>query len=222
MSPPPPVTPENLHERLVHVSLSRLAPLLSEEPLRFIGELLRETKCLVIPVRARRTKHGDHRQSRTGEYSEVTVNVSGNPYQFLITLIHEIAHAKAFQTHGTRISAHGSEWRQTFAKMLLRALAHPVFPPDLAQVLQRQATWPDASSSRDAALQLALRAYDTKDLRPLVAELADGTWFSLDGKLILKRGAKLRTRFHCESKHGQLYRVPATARVHTIFQPSEP
>ena len=110
----------------------RLRPFLDESSQPLIEEILHETPCVVTPVRARRTKHGDHRQ-RTGEaFSEVTVNVSGNRYQFLITLLHELAHAVTLQRHGSRAAAHGREWREIFAQLLRRALDENLFPTDLA------------------------------------------------------------------------------------------
>jgi hypothetical protein len=211
-------TSEQLREKLTAASMQRLTPFLVADARPFVESLLRETHCLVTPVTARRTKHGDHRTNQSGAYSEVTVNVSGNRYQFLITLLHEIAHAKTFQTFGKHIAAHGREWRHTFAAILQRALQANLFPAELAPFVAKQARRPDASSSRDTALQLALREYDTLDHRPLVAELEYGKLFSLDGRLILRRGERLRTRFHCTTREGIAYRVPASARVHTIYE----
>lgn len=216
---PRPSIPPAVVERLVAISMLRLRPFLDESSQPLIEEILRGTPCVVTPVRARRTKHGDHRQ-RTGEaFSEVTVNVSGNRYQFLITLLHELAHAVTLQRHGSRAAAHGREWRGIFAHLLRRALEGNLFPADLAPHVERQVTrGPAASSSRDAGLQLALRQHDTLDHRPMVAELADGTLFSLDGKLLLRRGRQVRTRYHCVTPGGLEYRVSATARVHTIYR----
>jgi SprT protein len=214
-----PSIPEAVAERLREISMLRLRPFLEESSHVLLEEILLETPCVVTPVRARRTKHGDHRQ-RVGEgFSEVTVNVSGNRYQFLITLLHELAHAITLQRHGKRAPAHGREWQRIFADLLNRALASSLFPADLAPHVERQARrGPHASSSRDAALQLALRQHDTLDHRPMVTELEEGTLFSLDGKLLLRRGNRVRTRYHCVAPNGQEYRVSATARVHTIYR----
>ncbi len=209
-------------ERMREISMLRLRPFLDLGSQGFIEEILHEVHCVITPVRARRTKHGDHRQRAGEQFSEVTVNVSGNRYQFLITLLHELAHAVTIQQHGKRAAAHGREWRHIFANLLHRALQAGLFPADLAPHIERQARHgPHASSSRDAALQLALRQHDTLDHRPMVAELAEGTLFSLDGKLILRRGQRLRTRYHCATPKGQEYRVSATARVHTIYREPE-
>ncbi len=210
-------------QRVCQISLLRLRPFLVAEAEPLIAAILQETPCEITPVRARRSKHGDHRQRLGKLFSEVTVNVSGNHYQFLITLLHELAHAATVQRYRKRAAAHGPEWQRTYAALLERALAASLFPPDLAPHLARQARQgPDASSSRDTALQLALRRHDTLDHRPMVTELADGALFSLDGKLILRRGRRIRTRFHCVSPTGLEYRVSATARVHTIYREVKP
>ena len=184
----------------------------------FILDLVRAHPCLIKTVRARRTKHGDHRVRGPGSLGEITVNVSGNHYQFLITLIHEIAHAAVHHSFGSRVPAHGLEWRQTFGNFLARALQAGLFPPDLVPFIERQSRRPDASSSRDTGLQLALRRHDTSDHRPMGEELAPGSVFSLDGRLILRLGRKLRSRFACQALDGTQYRVSATARVHQLFQ----
>lgn len=206
-----------LHDHITTVSQQRLEPYLSAAEMAFVRGLLQTTPCLVSAVRMRVTKHGDHRWRAAEGYSEVTVNISGNRYQFFFTLLHELAHAATFQTHGLRVPAHGKEWRQGFGSLLSHALREGLFPEDLRTAILRQSQAPAASSSRDVSLQLALRAYDTLNHCPLVAELPDGTLFSLDGKLVLRRGPRLRTRFHCLTPAGVAYRVPATARVHTLY-----
>ena len=204
-------------QRLIAATRHRLESYLNDAEWAMVAQILSTTPCMVSAVRARSTKHGDHRWRAAEGYSEVTVNASGNQYQFFFTLLHELAHAVTFQTFGLRVAAHGREWRQTFSNLLKQALTAELFPEDLRSHVARQAAAPHASSSRDTSLQLAFRKYDTLNLRPLVAELAHGALFSLDGKLILRRGEKLRTRFQCLTPAGQAYRVPGTARVHTLY-----
>jgi SprT protein len=206
-----------LQDQLRQTSLQRLTAWVDEAALNYVGEILRHTPCLITPVKVRRTKHGDFQPSRAGSFAEITVNGSGNRYQFLLTLLHEIAHALAYQRHGKRIAAHGAEWRAEFAEILREAVQRELFPAAIIKALRRQLRRPSSSSSRDPELQLALRAYDTTDQRPMVAELPPEVWFSLDGKLILQLGPKLRTRYRCVARNGMTYTVPASARVHTVL-----
>ena len=42
-----------------------------------------------------------------------------NPYRFLMTLVHEVAHLVAFQKYGRAIKPHGKEWKFTFQTLML-------------------------------------------------------------------------------------------------------
>ncbi|MDX1963880.1 MAG: SprT-like domain-containing protein [Pirellulales bacterium] len=180
-----------------------------------VQQILAEVPCLVVPVKTRKSKHGDHRPGHYDRFSQITVNVCGNSYQFLITLLHELAHAAIHAQHGLRVQPHGREWKRCFADYLRRAW--DLFPADLQIPLRRQFPLPSSSSFRDVALQQALRKYDTLDERPMVAELPTGTLFSLDGKRIFRLGPQLRSCFRCNTLEGKVYRVAGSARVQTIY-----
>ncbi|MDA8900852.1 hypothetical protein N9J03_04475 [Flavobacteriaceae bacterium] len=54
-----------------------------------------------IKIKAvRQTKHGDFRVFPNGS-CHITVNTSPNPYRFLITLVHELAHFVVHKTYRT-------------------------------------------------------------------------------------------------------------------------
>jgi hypothetical protein len=55
-----------------------------------------------------------------------------------------------------------------------------------------------------------------------VAELSYGQAFSLDGKLVLIKGLKLRTRYRCVTPEGRAYNVSASARVKITYLPQKP
>jgi hypothetical protein len=144
-------------------SLAAIGPHLPPRALPFIAELLARTPCQVLPVKSRRTKHGDHRHGEYGGASRITVNVCGNAYQFFITLLHEIAHAITLAEHGAGASPHGREWKNEFRGVLQHALEAKLFPADLETWVSRHSFSPTASSFRDLRLQFALRKYDTLD-----------------------------------------------------------
>ena len=85
-------------------------------------------------VSKRKTKHGDYRKTVSGAH-QITINKGSNPYRFLITLIHELAHFVAFQEFGYRIQPHGKEWKMTFQKLMLPLINPTVFPESLLAVL---------------------------------------------------------------------------------------
>jgi SprT protein len=175
-----------------------------------------ETPMVVRVVRHRETKHGDHTLVRDHGYSVITVSENGNRYLFAITLLHEIAHAQVTQRGRRRTAPHGAEWKAAFRMLLLEAL--PLFPEDLRWHIETHARAPLYSSDSDPTLALALRRYDTGDLRSTVAELAPGQMFSLNGKRILIKGELLRKWYRCTTPQGKVFRVSPAARVHTLYE----
>ena len=194
-------------------------PALCLEP---ISQLLDTFPVLVRVTPRRKTKHGDHRLSGCRRYSIITVNASGNPYQFLVTLLHEFAHAETLATFGALVQSHGPEWKNIFSRILLDFAKKGLFPENLTSIVQRHALNPLYSSAADAELQLALRRHDTLDQRCTVAELTYKQAFSLDGKLVLIKGLKLRTRYRCVTPEGRAYNVSASARVKITYLPQKP
>ena len=202
----------------VEKSWQRIVAYLPEPAHEFVKSLLKENPVKVIPVKVRVTKWGDYRRRCVGDIHKITVNKSGNPYQFLITLIHELAHARAHRDYGLTIKPHGREWRVTFSAFLHRSLAADCFPNDLVLAVRHQAFYPQISSSRAHMLQQALRPYDTLDLRPLVSELADETHFSVRDGIVLRKGQLRRHYFICVDSNGRTFRVPASDRVLVIYR----
>ncbi len=201
----------------LHPELAKVAPHLPSESLDLIGRLLVEIPCTLVPVQVRRSKHGDHRSLGLGRKSLITINVCGNRYQFLLTLLHELAHAVVYQSWGWRTAPHGRKWQSAFRKLIERANRERCFPDDLQPLLQAHVARPSSTSFRDLKLQKGLRRYDTLDQRPFVADLAHGAVFSLDGKQIFRLGKKLRKDYECATLDGRKYYVAPTARVQAVY-----
>ena len=83
-----------------------------------LSEYLRHWQVNLVITRKRNTKHGDFRALPKGGH-QITVNEMPNPYRFLITTLHEIAHLIAFKDFGPRIKPHGKEWKHVFRKIML-------------------------------------------------------------------------------------------------------
>src|SRR6478735_9687490 len=47
-------------------------------------------------------------------YHRISINATLNPYSFLITLLHELAHLTTTVAYGLKASPHGSEWKSEF------------------------------------------------------------------------------------------------------------
>ena len=171
-------------------------------------------------VNERVTRHGDYRNLPDGGHM-ITVNSMNNPYRFLITLIHEIAHLLAFERYGRQIKPHGREWKHTFQHLMLPFLRPEIFPAPLLPVLARHFRNPRASSSTDTMLSLALREYDARVReKQYVFELPEGSTFRLYNGRLFRKGPKKIKRFQCmELATGKLYLFQPQAEVEWVGGP---
>ena len=172
-------------------------------------------------VRPRRTKLGDHRPPPAPlRPHRITVNADLNPYAFLTTLLHEVAHAATWERHRPRrrLRPHGPEWKQEFSAVLAPVVAAGVFPDELAAAVTRSLWNPAAATCSDRELLLALARYDRPpEGRVRVEDLPDGAWFRIDGRHRFRAGRLVRTRRRCfEVGTGREYRVHGLAFVEPL------
>ena len=142
-----------------------------------------------------------------------------NPYQMLITYVHEVAHYDVHQQYGSRkVKPHGPEWQKQFATLLQPFMAESVFPQDVLAALTKHIQHIKASSTADQNLQRVLHQYDKHTTSVTTVEsLAEGTRFATKNGLVFQKGEKQRTRYkcYCES-NGRWYFVSALAEVQVI------
>ncbi|MFM9059371.1 MAG: hypothetical protein ACKOSQ_09660 [Planctomycetaceae bacterium] len=187
-----------------------------------VAEALRLHPCDVRVVPPRRTKLGDHRPPRAGRPRHViTLNDDLNPFAFLTTLLHEVAHVATWERHRRRWRPprpHGAEWQREFAALLGPVVVEEALPPDVRAALAGSMGGPAAASCSDRRLALALARYDAP--RPglvRVEDLAVGTIFRTDRGVVFRAGPIVRTRRQCfEWRSGQEYRVHTLARVEPL------
>ncbi|MGB5377036.1 SprT-like domain-containing protein [Muriicola sp.] len=179
-------------------------------------ELIKTYQVHLKVVNERVTRHGDYRLLPGGAH-QITVNATLNPYRFLITLIHEIAHLVAFETYGRHIKPHGKEWKNTFQNLMLPFIRPAVFPSSLLPLLAKHFRNPKASSGTDAKLAIALKHYDPHADRTFVYELPFGSIFRLYNGRIFKKGNRKVKRYECvEVKTGRLYLFQPNAEVELL------
>ncbi|MBT8238381.1 MAG: sprT domain-containing protein [Croceitalea sp.] len=169
-------------------------------------------------VNHRITRHGDYRRLPNGLH-QITVNASLNKYRFLITLVHEIAHLVAFEKYGRRIKPHGQEWKQTFQHLMVPFIRPEIFPSRLLPIIARHFKNPKASSSTDAHLSIALKAYDDTqhNENSYVFELPMGSTFRIYNGKLFQKGKKRTKRFECvEIATGKIYLFQPNAEVELI------
>jgi hypothetical protein len=172
---------------------------------------------LVVKIKSeRKTRHGDYRQLPNNRH-QITVNSNLNPYRFLITLIHEIAHFETYNKYGRFIKPHGKEWKYTFQHLMLPFLRPDIFPMDLLPLLAKHFKNPKASSDTDLQLALALKQFSEPNNKTYVYEVSLGQAFKLYNGKVFKKGNKRRTRFEClEIKTGKLYLFNPNAEVELL------
>ncbi len=182
-------------------------------------ELLRSEAVQLKIVRPRSTKFGDYRFPKEGDMRHrISINSNLNPYAFLITLIHEMAHLKAFKYYGKRIKAHGSEWQQTYLELSQSFIAEGIFPEELSAHLKLSLQRGSASSCTDVNLYRILKQYDQSPEKVLhLEDIEEGQVFQVDGKKLFRKGPKLRKRYRCQNLiNGREYMVHPLVEVEPI------
>jgi SprT protein len=169
-------------------------------------------------TRERKSVLGDYRNSYQNKNHRISVNGNLNPYSFLITLLHELAHLFTFERYGHRVLAHGQEWKNEFSKVLAQFLAKHIFPADIQRTLLKTLQNPAASSCADTALLRVLHQYDTKkEGITLIETLPEGAQFSIKGGRIFIKEERIRKRFKCkELATGKIYLFSPVYEVKAI------
>ncbi len=164
--------------------------------------------------RARQTKFGDYRYHPDNGKHAISINNDLNPYAFLITYIHEVAHLVAYKEYGLSIKPHGTEWKKTFKNLVKPILSDEVFPHPVLSALQHYFANPKASSCSDPKLYAILKQFNlSKKDQIFLKEISIGTIFKFNKK-IFKKIEKKRTRSVChEMASGRKYLISELAEV---------
>lgn len=152
-------------------------------------------------TRERKSVLGDYRHpTRDIPQHRVSVNINLNPYSFLITLLHELAHMLTFLQFKHSASPHGKEWKTQFRHMLLPFIGKNMFPPDVEKALIAYLQNPAASTCTDPGLYKALYKYDErKPGYKMVDDIAVGQYFETEDGNIYEKLEHLRTRSRCRN-----------------------
>lgn len=198
--------------------LNSLNDFLPENTFGLIEPFLLHYKVHLTITRSRTTVLGDYRNAIPGKAHRITVNGNLNPYAFLITLLHELAHLITFLCFGNRVAAHGKEWKQQFSELLKQFLLAEIFPEDIKLQLLRSLKSPAASSCADDGLMRVLRKYDpVREGFCLVEELAIGSRFMIKNERVFVRQEKIRKRIKAlEPATGKIYLFSPVYEVKVI------
>ncbi len=193
-----------------------LEQFLPEGTYRKISSYFRTYDIYLTITHDRVTVLGDYR-SPTAECPahRISINGSLNPYSFLITLLHELAHMLVYIQYRGRVQPHGPEWKQMFATLLAKYLGKGIFPDNVEDALQKSLQKIKASTCSDPELYRALKKHDRrKKYMRLVEDIPLNEHFQTHDGRVFKKIEKLRTRFRCkEIDTGYIYLFPAIAEV---------
>ncbi len=199
--------------------MQALANFLPEGSFDLVVQYIHHYKVHLTVTKKRKSVLGDYRHAGMGGNHRISINGNLNKYEFLITLLHELAHLLTFEQFNNRVEAHGKEWKKNYSKLLIDFVQHKLFPADIEKALQRSIINPAATANGETELLLVLRKYDVRKntgLHP-VAELPEGTLFTMDDGRIFKKGKKRVKRFECiEVKSGLKYSVSALSEVKIV------
>jgi SprT protein len=184
-------------------TLSHYLPPGTFEP---VAHYLHEYRVHLTITRTRKSILGDYRHAHSNKNHRISVNGNLNPYAFLLTLLHELAHLLAFDKYGGRVPPHGKEWQGVFSVLIRQFLQKKIFPDDITRALENSIHRPAASSCSDDDLMRILRRYDPATHKKLVEQIPLGGMFKTDDNRIFQRGDVLRKRYVCnEMKTGKTF-----------------
>jgi len=189
-----------------------LSHFLNKETELKISNWEKEFNVKVIVTNPSKSRLGVFIPKRFSE-NNIRINNNLNRYSFLITLIHEMAHASIWIKYGRKVNPHGLEWKMEFKRMILPFLHPNYFPEDILSALAKHMILPKASTVRDVDLSTILRKYDVLPSFT-IDRIKDGDYFEIANGSQFQKICKLRKNYKCkEIKSGKLYRFSPLAEV---------
>ncbi|MEE2757343.1 MAG: SprT-like domain-containing protein [Myxococcota bacterium] len=163
----------------------------------------------------RQTRLADFSVPGLGEIPTITLNTDLAPFQFMVTLTHEIAHLYTWYRHGSRVRPHGPEWRKEFRERLLELAAVKTLPTALRGALRKHARKPTSATHHDPHLLNTLRLLDGDDSLCLT-DIPIGGQFLFRGRLF-RKVKDARTRSRCvDQSSGIEYHISKVAPVERV------
>lgn len=199
----------------MHSNYQKFVP---QKAIPFVEFLIKEHHFTLKIVNQRQTKHGDFRQLLNGQF-QITVNNNLNKYQFLLTLIHEIAHHITYQKFG-KVQPHGKEWKTIFQHLMLPFLHPDIYTKEILPFLANYLKNPKASTDADVGLSLVLKKNMAETGKNFIFDIPFGALFEFKNT-IYKRGKKRRTRFEClnmQTNNVYLFNQNVEVKQHQCYQ----
>jgi SprT protein len=194
-----------------HLTREKLQIYIPEPAIDYILKWFEKNSVRLRIAPARSTKFGDYRSPKSGTPATISVNKNLNSFDFLLTLVHEMAHdevLKSFSSkHGTfpfrrkrnQPKPHGQEWKAMYLQLMVPLMSFDIFPGEILSAVDEYFSKTNSSTKANQNLTLALNKYDTPDGKEFLLDLPLNEIFYLPGGKAFQKKERLRKRFQCQS-----------------------
>ena len=199
--------------------LQALSAYLPEGSFQLVTAYLHHYKVHLTITKQRKSVLGDYRHAGFGGNHRISINGNLNKFEFLITLLHELAHLLTYEQFKHRAEPHGKEWKDQYSRLLKEFVQQKFFPPIIEKALQKSIHNPAATANGETALLLILRQFDPvkNDGYQIIAEIPEGSLFKTENGRLFRKGELRRKRFTCvEIKTGLQYTFSAITEVKLV------
>lgn len=175
---------------------------------------------------ARTTKFGDYRTASKSKPAIISVNCNLNKYDFLITLVHEMAHDAVMakvSLNGSRVmfrriqdrpKPHGMEWKSNYYSLMAPLMHKAVFPDGILYALQAYFLKAKATVKSNQNLAFALSKFDSPDGNEFLQDLPLDAIFQIPGGRSFRKQELIRKRYRCQSlDNRKMYLFSPLAKV---------
>src|SRR5690606_4157306 len=134
-----------------------------EGTFRRIAPYFRDYTIHLTVTHDRASVQGDYRHPTAGHTAHrISINGTLNPYSFLITLLHELAHMLVWVQYRNRVQPHGAEWKAIFSNLLSGYMRKGIFPENVEEALRKSIQNIKAATCTDPELYKALKQHDPR------------------------------------------------------------
>ena len=190
------------------MSIKTLEQYLPENTFPFLKKWFSDYYIHIKITKNRNSKLGDYRKLPDKSH-QITVNSTLDKQLFFFVLTHELAHLIAFEKFNFRISAHGKEWKNTFAEMLLESI--DIYTDDLKPIILKFSKNPKANFMASPELVRYFHIENPEDNFVFVEDLLINDEFQYKGDKykLLEKKKKLYLCIHLKNSKKYLFRALA-------------
>ena len=162
-----------------------------------IVDLIFRYKIHLKITKPRNSKLGDYRPPVRTKFHQISINEDLGKYQFLIVLLHEIAHLVVWEDHKRRALPHGDEWKSEFKKLILPFLHLNIFPVEILEPLRVSVKSSFSSTNAELNLNRAIKKQSNlTDI--LIEDLPENAIFKYSGDKTFIKIQTLKRRIKCK------------------------